>query len=137
MGLRPKYQNEVTMTFRISNDFGERKAIRKVSDKMISISAYKTFGYDNREHRKKPPLNVEIVIFTKDAKNVTETDFTSEHFPKPGDYIDVTGQLATRSYTTKNGKEYSGFRINATRVKFSEMEEVDDSAYEDSASIWQ
>lgn len=137
MGLKPKYQNEVTMTFRISNDFGERKAIRKVSDKMISISAYKTFGYDNRSRYKNPLLNVEITIFINAAKNATETDFTSEHFPKPGDYIDVTGQLVTRTYTSKDGKKHNGFRINATRVKFSDMEEVDDSAYEDSASIWQ
>ena len=135
MALRPKYKNEVTMTFRISNDFGERKAIRQVSDKMIVIQAYKTCGYDSTHH-KNPTINAEIVIFTGDANVVTETEFTKENFPKPGDFIDVTGSFTTTSHTGKDGKVYTGFKINASKVVFSEMEEVEDVSYEDSAAIW-
>ncbi len=135
MSLRPKYLNEVTMTFRISNDFGERKAINKVSDKMITISAYKTCGYDPNHH-KNPTLNAEIAIFTGNAKTVTETEFTKDHFPKPGDFINVTGSLTTTSYTNKEGKTYTGFRINASKVVFAEMEEVEDTSYESGAELW-
>ncbi len=135
MALKPKYKNEVTLTLRISNDFGDRKAIKKVSDKMISIAAYKNFGY-NSEHRKNPPLNIEVIIFTNGAKNITETTFSKDSAPKPGDYIDVTGSLSTESFDDKNGVSHTRYKIYADKVVFSEMEEVEDKSYAENADIW-
>ncbi len=135
MATRPKFKNRVEMTFRISNDFGDRKAIKKVSDKMIVISAYKACGYD-AEHHKNPAFNAEIHIFSGDAQKTTETDFTKDHFPKPGDYIDVKGFLTTRGYMDKDGVKRTTYVIKAEEVKFSEMEEYDDPAYESSADMW-
>ncbi len=135
MGTKPKYKNEVTMTFRISNDFENRKAIQKVSDKMVVISGYKSCGYDS-DHKKNPAINAEIVVFCGDSKSVTETEFSKDRQPKPGDYIDVTGSMTMRSYTSPAGKTYNTLRINATKVTFTEMEEVEEQAYESSESMW-
>ena len=135
MALKPKYKNEVTLTLRISNDFGERKAVRKVSDKMIAISAYKNFGYSS-EHKKNPPLNVDVMVFTGNAKKITETSFSRESAPKPGDYIDVTGSLSTEEYVDKNGTSHTQYRIYADKVDFSEMEEVEDKSCAENADIW-
>lgn len=135
MGLKPKYKNEVTMTFRISNDYGNRKAIRSISNKVIAISGYKTFGYDMNNNQN-PNINADILIFRGDAKVKTETNFTKENFPKPGDYIDVTGSLSTKSYIDKEGKEHIDFEIKASKVVFSEMEEVNEPEHESAAELW-
>jgi len=136
MGTKPKYKNDLTMTIRISNDFDNRKAIKQVSKNLVIINGYKNCGYD-ANHQKKPAMNVEVAIFCGDAKIVTQTDFSKENAPKPGDYIDVTGSVSGIStYIDSKGEARGVLRINATEVRFTEMEEVDEQAYESSESMW-
>jgi len=119
-------QNEVTLTLRVSNDTEKRKAVRKVSDKMICISAYLNTG-KNQNGDYNPILDFDINVFTKNAK--TPTKFVDTSQINPGDYITVKGSLGSTGVVVK-GSKYTNMVIFAAEVV------VENTKDEETVNIW-
>lgn len=106
-----KYKNEVSLTLHVSKDGDSRKAVRKVSDKLVTISCYLPTGKDSNGNYK-PSINFTVNVFTGGSKSQTQLGCQ----PKAGDLIDVTGKLDSRSWEGKDGKKGVEYIIHASSI---------------------
>lgn len=126
--MKQDFKNEVTLTLRISNDSEKRKAINKISDKLICIRTYLQTG-KNKEGNYNPLLDFEVQLFTENSQNPTKTNF--DNGLKPGDYITVKGTLSSKGYVINNilHKTMVIYASEITTVEEAEEREI-------AKSIW-
>jgi len=129
--MAKRFENEVILTLRVSNDTSKRAAIRKVSDKMTVISAYLSTG-KNAQGEYNPPINFDINVFNANTKNPTKMINAIE--PNSGDYITVKGSLGSTGYTGSDGQKRTSIVIFAREI--SGLKEDKDTTSDSESDIW-
>lgn len=127
--MATKFVNEVTLTLHVSKSTDKRAAVRKVSDKLVTLSCYLPTGKD-KDGNYKPAINFTVNAFTGGAKTQTQLGVQ----PNAGDLINVTGSLDARGFETKDGKKGIEYIINASSI--NKPEEVADASPSGDDNPW-
>ena len=132
------FENDVTLTLRISNDTERRKSIKSVSDKLVSIRAYLNTG-KNRDGEYNPLINFDVNIFTGHAKTptnivngTTKTVLTgvSDLQAHCGDLITVKGSLSATEFES-NKEKVTTLVIYAKEITVSKDKSESNSIWND------